>query len=387
MFLGFWLDSKDMTVKPTAEKVEKIKGACEQLLSQEVVTIKELSQTIGIMVSNFPAVQYGQLFYRRCDHLKNNGLKESKGRYEAKVSLTDNVQQDLQWWIDHIEGESRKIVIEQPKLVIETDASNIGWGACIKGTKDSTGGNWTDSEATEHINYLELLAAWFGIQSYEKTLSDSHIQVLTDNTTAVAYINNQGGTKQKCNEVARKIWCWCYENKNWVSAAHLPGSLNVTADRESRTKHDNMEWKLDEQLFQKICEEVGKPEVDLFASRLNHQLEKHMSWKPDPQACAVDALSVSWKDIYFYAFPPFSMILKVLQKIQTDTGKGVVVVPYWPTQPWWPKFTSMCLEPTLILSRMGRRPRLTHPWREESELPKMKLVAGLLSGKSSGSLE
>ena len=45
-----------MTVKPTAEKAEKIKGACEQLLSQEVVTIKELSQTIGIMVSNFPAV-------------------------------------------------------------------------------------------------------------------------------------------------------------------------------------------------------------------------------------------------------------------------------------------------------------------------------------------
>ena len=42
-----------------------------------------------------------------------------------------------------------------------------------------------------------------------------------------------------------------------------------------------------------------------------------MSWKPDPQACAVDALSVSWKDIYFYAFPPFSMILKVLQKIQS----------------------------------------------------------------------
>ena len=96
---------------------------------------------------------------------------------------------------------------------------------------------------------------------------------------------------------------------------HLPGSLNVTADRESRTKHDNVEWKLDEQLFQKICEEFGKPEVDLFASRLNYQLEKYMSWKPDPQACAVDALCVSWKDIYFYAFPPFSMILKVLQKI------------------------------------------------------------------------
>ena len=96
-----------------------------------------------------------------------------------------------------------------------------------------------------------------------------------------------------------------------------------------------------------------------------------MSWKPDLQACAVDALSVSWKDIYFYAFPPFSMILKVLQKKQSDTGKGVVVVPYWPTQPWWPKFTSMGLEPTLILSRMGRRPRLTHLWREESELPKM----------------
>ena len=144
---------------------------------------------------------------------------------------------------------------------------------------------------------------------------------------------NQGGTKHKCNQIARDIWLWCYNRGIWLSAAHLPGSQNVRADKESRTRHDNMEWVLDAQLFQKICDVFGKPEVDLFANRLNHQLDNYMSWKPDPQASAVDAMSVSWKDIYFYAFPPFNMILKVIQKIELEQSKGVLVVPCWPTQP------------------------------------------------------
>ena len=143
-----------------------------------------------------------------------------------------------------------------------------------------------------------------GYSVFGKSIENAHIEVLTDNTTAVVYINNQGGMKHKCNQIARDIWPWCYSRGIWLSAAHLPGSQNVKADKESRTRHDNMEWVLDTQLFQNICDVFGKPEVDLFANRLNHQLDNYMSWKPDPLASVVDAMSVSWKDIYFYAFRP-----------------------------------------------------------------------------------
>nr|KAG5688439.1 hypothetical protein BaRGS_001856 [Batillaria attramentaria] len=34
----------------------------------------------------------------------------------------------------------------------------------------------------------------------------------------------------------------------------------------------------------------------------------------------------------FYAFPPFSVIPRVLQKVRRDRAEGVIVVPRWPTQ-------------------------------------------------------
>ena len=38
------------------------------------------------------------------------------------------------------------------------------------------------------------------------------------------------------------------------------------------------------------------PWVDLFASRLNRQVDLFVSWKPEPEAWAVDAFSISWQD-------------------------------------------------------------------------------------------
>ena len=53
-----------------------------------------------------------------------------------------------------------------------------------------------------------------------------------------------------------------------MSCAHLAGILNVDADQESRSIHDNMEWKLHPYIFERICEKWGIPELDLFTSRL-----------------------------------------------------------------------------------------------------------------------
>ena len=42
----------------------------------------------------------------------------------------------------------------------------------------------------------------------------------------------------------------------------------------------------------------------------------------------------------------------MLQKITKDKSLGVVVVPYWPNQPWFPRLASMLtLEPVLLSVR------------------------------------
>ena len=70
--------------------------------------------------------------------------------------------------------------------------------------------------------------------------------VATDNTTVVAYINKEGGMRS--GSLCALLWrllCWC--NLRWVvlKARHIPGRLNVIADKLSRQGQViQTEWSL-----------------------------------------------------------------------------------------------------------------------------------------------
>ena len=52
--------------------------------------------------------------------------------------------------------------------------------------------------------------------------------------------------------------------------------------------------------FQEIVCRFGKPDIDLFASRLNHKLDKYISFRPYPEAMAAGAFSISLTKQYVY---------------------------------------------------------------------------------------
>ena len=275
------------------------------------MAIHDPAEVIGLFVSSFPGVLFGPLFYRHLENDKTTALTESKGNYSAYMTLFEESLQELQWWCDNIENVDYKICIPNSKIDITlyTDASNDGWGAVMGTSK--TGGRWNEAEASHHINYLELMAIFFGLKAFCMKEYSVHIQVYSDNTTAVTYINSMGGThSMECHSVAKTIRLFCMERKIWLSAAHIPGKNNITADRESRIFSDNKEWLLSTHLFQEIFAIWGEPTIDLFASRLNKQVACYASWKPNPEASYVDAFSISWNDHLFYAFPPFSLITR-----------------------------------------------------------------------------
>lgn len=64
----------------------------------------------------------------------------------------------------------------------------------------------------------------------------------------------------------------------------------------------------------------GKPNIDLFDSRLNNKLPKYVSFLPDPTACT-DAFNMNFDcNILYYLIPPFSCIGRLLQKSRNDSG-------------------------------------------------------------------
>jgi len=194
---------------------------------------------------------------------------------------------------------------------------------------------------------------------------------MCDNSTAVAYINKKGGIKSDlCDILAKDIWVWCYNKNIHISAAHIPGSENIAADFLSRNFNDNHEWQLNPIIFSEISLLFGNPSIDLFASRLNQQVSKYVAWKPDPNAFAVDAFSISWKNEYIYLFPPFSLILQVLQKIIRDQAKGILIVPDWPAQVWFPQLMKLkskikTIPPHANNLILSHKPDLVHPLAEK----------------------
>ena len=194
-----------------------------------------------------------------------------------------------------------------------------------------------------------------------------------------------GGVRSDlCHDIAFDIWQWATEQQIWVSVAHIPGSENVVVGTNSRIFKRSSEWKLGERVFKYIVSTFGKPDIDLFASRINHQLSNYVSWRPDPGAKAVDAFSINWSPTYNYCFPPFSRILKVLQKIQQDKAQAIVVVPYWVTQDWFPVLLGMLVDHSLIMiASLDLLYLPTHQTIPHSLHPSFKLLVAHISGVTS----
>ena len=216
---------------------------------------------------------------------------------------------------------------------------------------------------------------------------------MIDNTTAVAAINNMGTCHSpECHSLAVQIsgeFSISHDIITWLTAAHIPGFLNVRADRESRHFHSqDTEWMINPTPLRNALDTLDfKPEIDLFASRVNRQFPIYCSFRPDPDGSCIDAFIISWTEKKFYSFPPFSCVLRVLQKIIQDRATGVLVVPMWPSQSWYPNLTTLLLLPpvTLPLSKdllsLPESPEINRPLRR-----KMSLLICLLSGNSSKAL-
>ena len=311
-------------------------------------------------------------------------LRKHKGNYEAQLTLSSSAKGELSWWIENIDKAFNPISHGNPVLKLRTDASKKGWGVYLDG--ETTQGLWSVSESQLHINELELKAVHFAVQAFGDRLKNKHVKILCDNSTTVAHINAMGGTKSpRSNQIAYDVWDWCVNNNTWLTATHIAGVENTEADKESRLFNDRTEWNLKREIFAQITTHWGTPEIDLFATRLNTQLPKFVSWKPDPASCFVDAFTISWKSLYFYAFPPFCQIHRCLQKIlEKQVPQGIMILPLWPTHVWWPQLLKMLIAMPLVLPKqedllsLSHSPQTLHPLRR-----KLTMLACLLSGNPS----
>ena len=81
---------------------------------------------------------------------------------------------------------------------------------------------------------LVLKAVFLALQEFQDLCTDKIVLVATDNTTVVSYINKEEGMRSCPLCALLSILTWCTRKQVTLKARHIPGRLNVVADKLSR---------------------------------------------------------------------------------------------------------------------------------------------------------
>ena len=139
-------------------------------------------------------------------------------------------------------------------------------------------------ERRMHINELELLALILALETFLKTQGIESLHILMDKIVVLNY-----SLKMECTNNLQMV---CLSKQIWE---HL---LNRHAGIESRRKTDSSEWKLAASVFQRPCVKMGKPLIDLFATRVSHQCPTYVAWRKDVYSVATNSFSITNSTVF-----------------------------------------------------------------------------------------
>ena len=86
-FVGFLLNSIDMTVKLAPRKVENIKKLATEILEAIAISIRKFAELIGKMIAAEPGVKYAALHYKTLELDKDRALKSNLGNYDSIMQI------------------------------------------------------------------------------------------------------------------------------------------------------------------------------------------------------------------------------------------------------------------------------------------------------------
>ena len=217
-FLGFSVNSMDMTLSLPRNKILDIRSRCQDMIRCSSVSVRQLAKLIGKLTATALAIIPGPLYCRQLQMLKTKALLKGQQNYEAILTLTAECKTELAWWVESLETyNGRSFIAPNPDMTITSDASKAGWGAVTE--NNSTQGVWSQEESSCHINRLELRAAGLGLRAFTKNKTQMQVHLRLDNRTAVAYLNKQGGTRSlPLLQETKDVWEYCMQQKITITA-------------------------------------------------------------------------------------------------------------------------------------------------------------------------
>lgn len=234
VFLGVLVNTIDMTISVTSDRLQELHSRCETLLSATHVSRHDLQSLLGVMSFVTACVRPARLFMSSLLHT----LRTHRPSKVFPLSAVN--RSDLRWWcnfLPHYNGVS--IIKTSPWLddrwFLSTDACSSGAGGYFNGRYFHT--PFPDSilhRFGSDINTLELLTIMVALKLWGALLSGQRIILQCDNVNSVLAINSGRSRVLGMHLCLREIWFLTARHDLEICAKHIPGLDNSIADHLSR---------------------------------------------------------------------------------------------------------------------------------------------------------
>jgi len=319
-FLGFCINSEDMTVALSEEKKEQIKQVARQVevSAERYLLTKDLASLIGKVAAAEPALGaivpiMTRRAYQDIDEAVN------KSGWSGKIKISTEVAEDFRRFrqrVDEFDGSPIRtqateiavvsIIGEPSEFIKQKFIQNHRqqkeieiWAGDASATAvcafSVTGEQsfffrrkLTSEEQKTASGMRELLTVKYALQDMEEEIGSQGksktVYWLTDSENLVRFLTKGSGRRPIQEEVLKVI-----EAARRLKISLVPIHLRredpriKIADAGSKSA-DSDDWSIDNESFKRLERRFGKFTVDLFANEANHKVDKFYSayYSPGP---------------------------------------------------------------------------------------------------------
>jgi hypothetical protein len=234
IFLGFVLDSVELTISLPEEKKAVYIAEIQGLLGKRATTKKILQSLIGKLMHAAVCIPIGRAFFRslinKCSRLPHS---------QCWVSLAKDERLNLTWWADLLQSWNGISLMRYCKwepifdLELASDAALTDGFGIVFG-REWVAGKWP-AFAPTNIAILEMIPLILAAQIWGRSWSGKCVRFFTDNQAVQFSANSLLPSDTHLAALVRELAIISVQFDFRFRVEHLPGKENVLADLLSRS--------------------------------------------------------------------------------------------------------------------------------------------------------
>jgi len=236
-FLGFKIDTLEMTVALTRERVVELNELLSEMVLHSKVTKRKLQSIIGKLNYCTQVVYGGRFFLRRLINVVNT---LNKPWHRTRVNK--EMRADIQWWLAFgLIFCSKPLPMVQSRrggnnnVAMSMDACGRAAGSFFMADCIYTPFEEMHKDAPNLcINYKEVLALLPAVSKWSPYFAGKHLHVYSDNICAVNIVNKGSSKHPLVMEALREVFWFSVLYNFRITCHYYPGVRNVLADAVSR---------------------------------------------------------------------------------------------------------------------------------------------------------